>query len=452
MSRPTAAATRHARTVALTSAAVITGLGTVAWAQATNDQSGPQGRISASQQLVWEDDRDLYGVTALSAEIQAQTRIQTLRLKVSGNIEEEFSGNNSGLDLDSPEARLSYTRDGAQSGLSLGLGYKRSDIDRLTYDEDGEFLTLEDGTATSKSATLGLEFGKESKFGGALNLSHLARDYSGGTNSDLDDYVSDNAGLTLNFQISPLLTLSTVASRAETRKDDPNDLDSRTIRAGATAKMQIDQRTSAQLGVYHMDIRRENATTSATTRGLSYLASLEREVPLGSWGISATSDLGTAGRRDTLRFSRSLETPRAKITLSAGATRLEDSDWEAIYSLSYRRDIMRDANLAVRLTRASTQNSDGDEALNTSLSASYSQPLTENARINAQFGYRRTDVQTGSASDAERITFGMSYSQSLTRNWDLVAGYNGRRSKSGDSEDDDQKVYIGLKTEYLWRP
>ena len=96
---------------------------------------------------------------------------------------------------------------------------------------------------------------------------------------------------------------------------------------------------------------------------------------------------------------------------------------------------------------------DGDEAINTSLSASYSRHLSELSSINSSVRYRATDVQTGDGTDASSIAFDINYSRALDNDFSLVAGYSIIRSDDDDDDkDDDDRIYLGINRTFSWLP
>lgn len=441
------------RALTLTAAAL---LPPMAWAQDSDENSAlaPKAEFTIGQQIA-VDNGDVMGVTPLDLNIQTGTRAQLLQFSMSLPVNEGDPDQPDFLSFGDRDARLFYRRGAKNSAIETEFTYRESDLDdTLVYDDvTNEFVSVDRGSVATKAARLGYVFGQQAKIGGELGLSYSQRDYTGLGTTSSALYDSETAQGDIKFYLEPTPLIRARILASENRVDSDGGTDSRYRDAGAGAAMQIDKVTNLDAELTHTRIHRDkNDGTTEETSGPTYRLALTRSRPLGDWRLSYDSAPGTSGRRDNMMLGRSLEMKTYELAASVGATHFE-GNYDPIFDISYARELSRISRFQAALTHRAVTGSDGDESLNTSVSANYRRQLSEISGLNAGLQYRSTDVQTGDNSNGESVSFNINYNRELYSDLSLVAGASITRSSSDDDDDDDdERVYLGISRSFDWLP
>ena len=439
------------------SAAVL--LPPMAWAQDSDENSelAPKAEFTIGQQIAI-DNGDLIGITPLDLNIQTGTRAQLLQFSMSLPVHQADPDANDFLSFGDRNARLFYRRGAKNSAIETEINYRESDLDdSLVYDEvTNEFVSVDRGSVATKSARLGYVFGQQGKIGGEVGLSYSQRDYTGLSTSGtgaLYDSDTKQGDIKLYLEPTPLIRARILASKNQIESDGGTD--SRYTDAGVGATMQVDKVTNLDAELTHTRIHREEDDgTIEEAVGPTYRLALTRSRPLGDWRLSYDSAPGTSGRRDNLMLGRSLEMKTYEVSASVGTTHFQ-GNYDPIFDITYARELNRISQFQATLTHRAVTGSDGDESLNTGVSANYRRQLSEISGLNAAFQYRATDVQAGDNSDGESVSFDISYNREFYSDLSLVAGANITRSSSDDDDDDnddDERVYLGVSRTFDWLP
>lgn len=442
--------------IATLSAAAL--LPALSWAQDNEEDSAlaPKAELTIGQQLAIENG-DFMGVTPLDLNIQSGTRSQLLQFSLSVPIKEGDPDEEDFFSLGDRQSRLFYRRGAKNSAFETELNYRESDLDdTLVYDEvTNEFVSVDRGSVATQSARLGYVFGQQAKVGGEIGLSYSQRDYTDITDASdsLNDSTSTQGNIALYLEPTPLIRARIVASQSRVESDGGTD--SRSRDAGLGAAIQVDKLTNLDAQITHNRIRREEEDgTIEDVSGPAYRLALTRSRPSGDWTLTYDSAPGTDGRRGNLLLGRSLERRTYELSAAFGMTHFQ-GNYDPILNISYDREISDLSKFQAALAHRAVIGSDGDEALNTNLSASYNRQLSDISGLTAAISYRATDVQTGDNTDAETFTFDINYNRALYDDLSLVAGASiTRSSRDGtrDSDDDDERIYLGVSRSFDWRP
>lgn len=424
------------------------------WAQDEDAALAPKAELTIGQQIA-VDNGDVIGITPIGLNYQTGTRAETLQFSMSMPLEEGDPDEDDFVSFGDAQARLFYRRGARNSAIEAELSYRESDLDReiLFDDISNELVTVDRGSVAHSSARLGYVFGTQSKVGGEIGLQYSRRNYSGTTDASLDDSETKEGHLRLYLEPTPLIRARLVASG--TQIDSDGGTDSRFSDIGAGASLQVDKLTNLDVEIAHTKIRREeeNGFVEETT-GPTYRLNLSRARPAGEWTLAYASAPGTEGRRDDLTLGHSFERPNFDFSAALGVTHFQ-GNYDPIFQLGYDRELSRVSRIQASLDRSSVTDNDGDEAINTTVSASYSRQLSEASSMNASVRYRSSDVQTGDRSDAETMSLDLNYSRTLYSELSLVAGANIIRTNSDNNngeDDDDERVYLGLSRSFNWLP
>ena len=419
-----------------------------------NNPAAPEGRLTIGQQIAVEDG-NLIGITPVDVILRTGTRVQTLEFSLSAPFRLNDPDEDRIFTLGDPQGRLLFRRGAKNSAIEAELGYRENDLDREILFDDlaNEFVILDSGRVAQTDARLTYVFGREARLGGEFGLSWLRRDYSGTTDPDLTDSETRRGNIAFYLEPTPLIRARVLAQASRT---DGDNTDSRTDRYGTGASLQVDKLTNLDVELARTNIRREESDgTLEETEGLSLRLGLTRSRPLGDWSLSFASEPGTYGRRENFTIGRSLDLRNYDLSGQVGVTRFQ-GNYDPIFQIAYSQPINRLSSFQASLRRASSTDEDGDEALNTDISASYSRQISDVSSIGANIRYRESQVQSGESDDARSVSFGLDYSRALPNDFSLVAGANIIRS-SDDSDDggensDEERVYVGISRSFTFLP
>lgn len=416
------------------------------------DPSAPEARLTIGQQIAVEDGT-LIGITPIDLSFRRGTRVQTLQFSLSAPFRLNDPDESSTFALGDPQARLLFRRGARNSAIEAELGYRENDLDEEIFfdDIDNEFVTVDGGRVAQTNARLTYVFGTQSKLGGEFGLSWLKRDYSGATDPDLDDSETRSGNIAFYLEPTPLIRARILAEASRTDSDDGTD--SRSDRYGAGASLQVDKLTNLDVELARTSIRRtEDDGSLERAEGPSLRLALTRSRPLGDWSLSYRSEPGTAGRREDFNIGRTLKLRGYDLSGQIGVTHFQ-GNYDPIFQIAYSQQISRLSEFQASLRRAAVTDDDGDEALNTDITASYSRQISEVSSIAANIRYRESTVQSGDSEDARTVSFGLDYNRALPNDFSLVAGASVIRSKdSAGQRDDEERVYLGVNRSFSFLP
>lgn len=415
------------------------------------DPAAPEARLTIGQQIALEDG-DLIGITPLDVVLRTGTRVQTLEFTLSAPFRLNDPDEDSTFALGDTRAGLLFRRGARNSAIEAQLGYRENDLDReILFDDLGnEFVTLDGGRVAQTNARLTYVFGREAKLGGEFGLSWVRRDYSGTTDSDLDDSETRSGNIAFYLEPTPLIRGRILAQTSRTDGDDSN---SRSDRYGVGASLQVDKLTNLDVELARTTIRRDERDDGRErAEGPSLRLGLTRARPLGDWSLSFSSDPGTSGRRENFNIGRTLELRGYTLSGQIGATHFQ-GNYDPIFQIAYSQDITRTSEFQASLRRVAVTDDDGDEALNTDITASYSRQISDVSVIGTNIRYRESDVQSGDREDARSVSFGLNYNRALPNDFSFVAGANIIRSKdSNGTRDDEERIYVGVNRSFSFLP
>ena len=414
------------------------------------DPSAPEARLTIGQQIAVEDG-NLIGITPVDVILRTGTRVQTLQFSLSAPFRLNDPEEDKTFALGDPQARLLFRRGARNSAIEAELGYRENDLDEeiLFDDISNEFVTLDQGRVAQTDARLTYVFGREAKLGGEFGLFWLKRDYSGTADPDLDDNQTLSGNIAFYLEPTPLIRARILAEASRT---DGEIDDSRTSRYGAGASLQVDKLTNLDVELARTQIRRDDDGAREEAEGPSLRLNLTRSRPLGDWSLSFGSEPGTEGRRADFNIGRTLQLRGYDLSGQIGVTHFQDN-YDPVFQIAYRQQITRLSEIQASLRRAGATDDDGDEALNTEVTANYSRQLSDVSSIAANIRYRESEVQSGDSEDARTVSFGIDYNRALPNDFSLVAGASILRSKNSSGiRDDEERVYLGVNRSFSFMP
>ena len=416
------------------------------------DDGGLNANLALSQGITSSSDDGTFGQTNLGFALSSQTRSQTLDFRTGLGLEQRFDGG-ADIEIDEPTLRLSYGTTSRQSALALGLTYNRADADsfvELSDDEPG-ILVLDEGKRETVGASLDYTFGREALFGGTFGVNYNSLSYFDTTDPELVDRDRVQANLTLRFEITPRIAATLGYDYSDTDRDGTGqDESSNRFRIGTD--LLVSDTLTAGFSIGQRELTKTNDGVTTQTESLTYAIDLRQDRPNGALTLALNSDLTEAGRRTNLRAGTSFETRRGgEFAARAGLSQGNDGDINPLYELRYSEDLLR-SDYSASLQQNFASNSQGAEVLNSRLQLGYNYELGANTQFVSSVSYQTTDV-LGSDSDTSRFDLRLGVSHALTETVALTSQYTySRKSEDGQSGETDNRIFLGLETNFGWRP
>ena len=416
------------------------------------DSEGLVANFTFSQGLTYSDDDEGSNArTDFGFGLRSETRSQTFDFQVQSGLELDFE-EGSNVEAEDQTASLSYGIENRNTAITTDLSYSQQDTDEFVADSSGVPGVLDldnDGIVENARSNFTLDFGREAKFGGSLDLGYSNTTYSGVSNTALIDSERISAGVGLRFEIDPLITTTLDYRYSENDRETGRDVETERFSLGG--EFAVSPTLTANVSIGFTEIIVEDGGVTTEDDGLSFNLSLNQDRTVGGLQYSLSSDLSESGRRTTARVGGSVETRRGALSGSFGLTESEDNTIRPTLTLSYDEDLLR-GNYSVSINQAFSNDTDGDETLNSRLRLNWNHNLTQTSRFASSLTYQMSDV-LGEDEDTTRFELGVSYSQDLTDDWAVTARYTHFVVNDDDApRNRENELFIGLETSFGWRP
>jgi opacity protein-like surface antigen len=418
----------------------------------TQDGGGVNANLSLSQGITSSSQNGTFGQTNLGFDLSSETRIANLGLRAGVGLEQQFD-DGFNTDVTDPSLRLSYGTQSRQSAFELGMVYNRSDVDTLVeLDEElPGILVLDEGTRENVRVSLGYTFGRDARFGGTLGTNYNSLAYSDTTDPDLlgSDRVQANLGL--RFEITPRIAATMGYDFSDTDRANAGQ-DERSTRFRLGADLTVSETLSAGLSVGLREVTTTNSGVTTQDDRFTYALDLRQNRPNGALTLNLNSDLSESGRRTNLRFGTSYETRRGgEFSARAGLSQGDNGDINPLYEVSYS-DALPRSTYSISLNQSFSANDLGQEALNSRLRLRYDYSLTATTRLQSSISYQVTDI-LGLDTDTSRFDVRLGLSRDLSETWAVSSRYTySVQSEDGQPDDTDNRIFLGLETNFGWRP
>lgn len=404
--------------------------------------------------------------TALGLSYLTRTATSSFGLTASSVLrykKEPGSGAETGFE--DPRFGLSYSRQGANSSLSFAASQRRSEIaffdpfelidDPEAPVDSGDLTPGVSGDRSDTSLSLGLETGIEGPLGFSLGLSRRDRDFSETIDPDYFDTRTDTVSLGTRLQVSDRTTANLSYSRTDFRAEDVEQTErlSESLSLGLSHALRPDTVLGVILGV--SDIVVDETIGGLRTRrgndGLTAGLSLNRDMPNGGLGLSYNREVSINGTRDSLTLSRDLELPNGELAFTFGTSKLEGGSSTWIGSLSWRKALPAGA-LTATLDRRAGTTTDNDEVTTTRARLGWSQELTPATGMNISLEYLDTDSDVP-GDDRSRARLQLGYSWDVAQDWQLSGGYTRTRSTRETADaTSSNAVFLSLQRSFTFAP
>lgn len=429
--------------------AVIMAVAAFSMPAAAQDEGGLQASLTFAQGINASDDEDAFAQTELNFLLSSQTRTQSLSLNFGTRIEERFED---GFDADiaDPFVVLNYGLENRQTALQTRLSYRETDADTLVEEDDfSEELVLDEGDREDLAGSFTLDFGREALFGGTVDLGYRETQFSGTTSDSLIDSVTQEAAVTLRFEITPTFTATAGFDYSDIDRDDGRDVREETVQLGAILAITPSLRANLSFGPGRVTVNEDGIETIED--GTDVIFGLTQDRPNGTLTFSADNEISETGRRSSARVGRAFDTPGGTFAASIGITETDQTELRPLYEVSYRHELPR-GFYSISLDQGFFTSSDGVETFESRLQLGWEQELTRVSRFNSDLTLRTNNV-IDDDDDTARVDFGVSYSHDITADWAVTTRYTHSRFARNNGDDEtEQELFIGLQTVLGWRP
>jgi len=396
--------------------------------------------------------------TTLSFGFDSQAGIQRFSFTLDGvlrALDDPVSG--SDFRFSDPSATLLYSRDGADSRLTLTARYARPDLafldplqQEVITDQD---LFRGDGRREDYQVGVRVETGISAPLGFDFNLSTAGRRFSATTDPALFDNRTDSAAVGVRLQFSPV-TQGRV-DLAEDRfaaKDVPGtNRTTRNLTFGLVHEVSPVTSLSTTIG------RSEITETFDALPGLENLTQgavgslgLTRQMPDGVITASLDTTLSTVGRQTTIEIGRTFELPSGGLEISLGASRGSGFSALPIGRINYDAALPTGSLSASLSRRVAISSTLSRAEITTRVALGYNFDINTVSSLSFALDYADIGLTgTGARPGSTRSNFRATYTRDLTKDWDIEFGYQRRYSNSDTtSSAASNLVFLSLQRDF----
>ena len=417
---------------------------------------GTNMTLGVSQRLSYTDDTTtsdgaFIATTGLNFGLSSATKVDTITLKTGSGL--AYDSDTGEVTLIDPTLSLAYGQTSKNAGFSGTFGYREVDVSSSTEVTAGTdtFLILDDGTRVDAGGSVSFDFGRTDPISGSVTLSHNRLWYRDTTSADLVDQDTTSVSGALSLRLDDRITTSLTAG--VTKRTTEDDVDTTTVSLGGGASLAYTKRLTLDAGVRYSQISQTSSGVTAESSGIGYSFGADYEMPDGAITGSLNSSVDENGRIYNGRIGRQMKLKNGSLGLSFGLSGRDLTELAPLYTFRYKTEVTRGADASLQLSQSFATNDSGRQAVNTTLSASYAQPLTKVSSLGASIQYRSTMVTNFTDEDTSLLDIGVNYTHVLAQDWGLVTGYSHSRTASDTAADSQSNtVFVGLKKDFTWRP
>ena len=450
-----------------------------AWQPARAQQAGtaPQGgvvltfsideRLSAGNNLalaVPAEGRTLASDTRLSFGLTSTTPIERLSVGASTNLRISDEPGGGVTDFERPQLTFAYARNGANADLTVNGRYRSDRVEFLRdlsafADPGTGVITLPpdfgdlNGTGTRADYALDatLDLGTQAPLGITLDAGISGRDYQDVTDPNLIDTRTLRAGATARLRLSPVTDARLGVRRSVSTDDDVGQTEVTTDRVdlGLAHDFSARSRVDASIG-YSVSTTENGGVQTAETKGVVGQVDYQWDMPDGRYDASYQTTVDEDGRRTTLSFGRIRDLPLGQLVARLGVTGRDGlDDPEIVGTLSWSHNLP-DGSLSMSLDRAVRSTGPATDAQATTVSMSLDRSINavSGVSLGANYGIFTED----GANDITRAGLTATYRHNLTQDWAMNLGLAWRlRDEDTVGRATSEEIFVSLGRSFSWR-
>ena len=419
--------------------------------------------------------------TGLGANLDFVGRSQRLGVDAGSFLE---YGDNADDGFQSPTVGARYQRTGPTSRLDLDARWRETDV-RSTFalpfadppagieddpveDPDGEAppvgdddaviddditideqdLITDDGTRREIRAGAGLALGLGTPAELRFGVDYRRRDFLGTNDPALFDNerLSARAGAELLFNPAVVGLIDARVDRLDA--DNVEQTERTTTSLGAGARLRANAALDLEGQLFYDRAELSETTGDSTEEGIGARLAFTLARPLGDVRGEFRSQITANGRRDALRFGRTLALRDGTLAGDVGLIRFDDGEVRPVASLNFRRDL-RDGAVSARLDQTAGIDDDDNDVIRTGLTVRMTRDINSVSSLNGQATLAAVSVVGG--EDALRAGLSAGYTRALTRDWGLTTGYQLTIGNSDDEDRTSNTLFVTLGRDFTFR-
>lgn len=387
-------------------------------------------------------------VTRLSFGLSSETEISRLAFGATGAAIIQNTASDSGTDLDFGRAAvtLDYRREVPAALLEISAQLRNDEVDAF---DDALADVGEPGTRSNYILSARLETGRTSSVGFALGAAYEAIDYQDVLDPELDDSTEVRADAAMLLHFSDVATGRVGLRYSELEEETPGTTVTTTLVSYLGLDYALNERLdlAAELGYTESEVEEFGAIERTTGPALSLGLTYDMPVGVASALLRVTTD-ADEGRRETLEFGRSLETPVHSISARVGITHADPTGTDLIGALTWDY-ALPDGSLGLEIERSVSFGDDDEEVAEASIGLNWLKNVNDVSTVTLGISYERSDSPS---EDIEQVTLGAGYSHRLTQDWSLDTGVGYRVRNDNDGRSTSPNLFVALSREFQIRP
>ena len=396
--------------------------------------------------------------TSLGLTLNTTTRDQVFSLGLKGLAR---VASDEALALRAPSVTLAYSRETANSRLSLNGAFQQAQVDLFQplFSLEGGVLTTDilatTGTVTSRTATLNFATGLQAPLGFDLAATVNDRLYSDTSDPSVYDSTSQSVKAGVHLRMPDTgreISLSAGLSASDYQNATQTTRDSSELSLDLAQDLRPGLKLQAALGQITVISGRTGGPDS-TSAGATGSLGLEATLANGAASVTLASNRDALGSRQSLSFARSLDLPNGTLAATLGLSSRPGQEGQLVGNLSYALKLAT-GNFGVTLSRQIALNGDTQDVANTGLDLNYQHDINDVSRL----GLSLNVLETGSGgsagvTDVLRQMLSASYARDLTADWQVTAGYQFRSLEtSSASGAQSNAVFLTINRTFILRP
>ncbi len=422
----------------MTTASIVTG---IEWNDNYNLDADSPGSV-----LIWD--------TVLAAGIERRTLVDTFVADAQGTIRvADAPLNGSTAQADNPILSFAYDRTVDDSALTFGARYQRADLDFFDplsdIDPNGNFSnTSGGGYRESLRANVGLDLNSQGPVSFNFLASSYIANYYDTSDTSANDQVNNSTLADVGFQLTPTLQMLVGGAYNRQTFSNASDTERQTASGDIGFVAQLNERMDSSLRLGYSEVQTQRNTGNDTQQGIVGSFNLVVQQQNGQIGGNASSTVDENGERYNASVFKIIDWTNASLDLSLGATVNRNTDVRPIGDIAYTYDMPRTA-LGFGLRQFATVDDNGNDTLNTFMSASVRHSITPVSAVSLVLGVGVVRYENDLRDDYNRVNFSAVYSRAVTTDWDFNFGYRGRlRDQENNPGAESNAVFVGLQRDF----
>lgn len=453
----------------------------IVYAQEANEEEPLAGffaTIDMVNSLV-SDDRNTRLGSDIALNVTSQRRNSRLSFKLGGGLDLRFD--RSDIKFERPTTRLEYVWDNGDTSVSSLVSFRRAPIVgfvptetagtgpgvitlvdangnlQTQNDFDEVDLIRDDGDREDLRYGVALEMFKKSSVGFGLEYAYNGRRFLDTNDPDVFDTDNSNYSGFVRFTFNPRAEAQLTYRFADYQAFGAGETERETEQLGANLTWNLTPILRFTVGAGTGEVTTAINTagggrTRTVQNGSEYNARVVYDRPNGRYTFTADRQITSNGTLDEYSIGRLINFKNARLQASAGVSNFETGESTPTYSVSYNRETRRGTiNLAARQSAGLT--TDNEDVAFTSLSASYTESITQDSSLTFVATYAASDLLDTDLGDTTRTEFGVTYRRDLTREWDLSAGIAySATTQTGSADGENNTLFLNLERSFSVRP